>query len=61
VRYLKPVKGGRRQIGSRVEREIRRRVERDAASHDCSMSYVVNTILAMYYKVKVEEKFNEYK
>lgn len=61
MRYLKPVRGGRKQVGSRVEREIERRVIQDARSHDCSKSFVVNTILAMYYKVKVEEKFNEYK
>lgn len=59
MRIQSKVKGGRRPISAGVLKEIRRRVERDAASHNCSKAWVVNTILGYYYKVKVE-RFDSY-
>ena len=61
MRYLKPVRGGRKQISSRVEDRIRNRVERDSIRYNCSKSFVINTILASFYNIVIEEHYDEHK
>lgn len=59
MRYQKPIKGGRKQLPSCVNREIKREVEHIARQFNVSKSFVVNTILAEKLKIRIGEKYYE--
>lgn len=63
MRYQKPLKHGltRERLYSGVHPRVRARVESIAASEDCSMSFVCNTILADALGITIEEKYYESK
>lgn len=61
MRIQKPVRGGRKSISAGVVKTVEQRVERDAIRYNCSKSFVVNTILARYYHVVIEERYDEVK
>ena len=55
--YQKPDKD-REHVGGRADKAVKKHVRRDAASHNCSMSFVIHTILARYYDVHIEETYD---
>lgn len=61
MRIQKPVRGGRKRVSAGVVKQIEQRVERDAIRYNCSKSFVVNTILARFYHVVIEEHYDENK
>ena len=61
MRYQKPVRGGRSKLSSGVVKQVERRVEQDAIRYNCSKSFVINTILARFYHVVIEESYDEHK
>lgn len=57
IRRQPSVKGGRIPLGSCLLKQIRRAVERDAATYGVSKSWVVAVILAKHYKIDAQDLF----
>ena len=55
IRSQRPVKGGRDPLPACVLGAIKRAVERDAARHNVSRSFVVAVILAAHYGIVEQE------
>lgn len=51
------VPGGRRGLSAGVLRRIREAVEREAARYDCSMSFVVATVLAHHFGIDEQSDY----
>jgi hypothetical protein len=58
VKIQKPIKGGRKQVSGRVEQEIRKAIEHEARTYNCSMSYVIKTVLKEYFKIKGDNYYD---
>lgn len=59
---LKPIKGEPRLRGyNRIEEAIKARITYLAEKHDCSESFVQNTILADALGIKVREHYYDYR
>jgi hypothetical protein len=52
MKILKAIKGGRRPITSRTEKELKTLIRNEADKYNCSMSFVVNTVLNEYFNIK---------
>ena len=62
MHILKPIKGEPRIPNTaRLESLIKERIEYLAKVHDCSKSFVTNTILADGLGIKIREHYYDYK
>ena len=59
IRHQSPVRGGRKHLSPCVLKEVERRIRQEAAEYNCSKSFVVATILAAAFNIKME-KYNDY-
>jgi hypothetical protein len=60
-RRQRPIKGGREYLSPAVLRETWTEVERLAARHNVSRSWVVATILADAFRIEEQEDFRKVK
>lgn len=60
MRYQKPIKN-RQRLYAGVVSQIENKIESLARQHDCSKSFVTNTILAEALNIKIEERYYDYK
>ena len=60
MRYQKPIKN-REKLYAGVLNQVESKIGSIARQHDCSKSFVTNTILAEALNVKIEERYYDYK
>lgn len=60
MRIQRPIKN-RQKLYSGMVKQIKDRIESLAYQHDCSSSFVTNTILADTFGIKLEDKYYDYK
>lgn len=60
MRYQKPIKN-REPISAGTIAAIKRKISNLAIQHDCSKSFVINTILADALNVNLEEKYYDFR
>jgi hypothetical protein len=58
MRIMKPM-AGRKRLSYGAAKKIRSRIEYLARIHDCSMSFVQNTLLARILNIDIGEAFDE--
>jgi hypothetical protein len=62
MRILPRIPGTTREtVSPRVEAEIKEKLNYLMKMHDCSRSFVVNTILAEYLNIKLKARFYDYR
>lgn len=59
VRFQKAIKGGRRHLSARAEKELKDAVKREARKFGVSQSFVVNTAVADVLGVDIEKYYVE--
>lgn len=59
MRYQKPRKDRERLYAGVLER-IKEKIEHLAIQHDCSKSFVTNTLLAEVLNIKIDERYYDY-